>query len=41
MVKVRTIYSMELYIKVNGLMDVSKVREYVNGKMEGDIKVHG
>lgn len=41
MVKVRTIYSMELYIKVNGLMDGSKVREYVNGKMEGDIKVHG
>lgn len=41
MVKESIIYSMGLYIKVSGLMVGFKVKEYVNGKMEEDIKVHG
>lgn len=41
MVKEHIIYSTELCIKVNGLTVESREKEYANGRMEEDIKVHG
>lgn len=41
MVKEHIIYLMELCIKVNGLTVEYREKEYANGKMEEDIKVHG